>query len=105
MVTDEQVEKAADFIRDNAEKFATAKATRVYCEEYRKSLKAILFNHAEGAAGVRENLAYADEKYLKHLEELKQAVFEEEKLKGLIKAAEMKIELWRTSSANSRGRI
>lgn len=105
MVTDEQVERAADFIRDNAEDFAKAKALRIYNEEYRKSLKAILFNENEGSAAVRENLAYADERYLKHLEDLKTSVFEEEKLRGLTKAAEMKIELYRTSSANQRGRL
>lgn len=105
MVSDEQAEKAADYIRDHATAFAQAKANRIYHEEYRKSLKSMLFNHVEGAAAVRESLAYADERYLKHLEDLKQAVFEEEKLKGLIKAAEMKIEVWRSQSANLRGRI
>lgn len=105
MITDEQAEKAADYIRDNAENFANAKADRIYHEEYRKSLKAILFNDAEGAAAVRENLAYASDRYINHLHSLRQAVFEEEKLKGLISAAEMKIEVWRSESANNRGRI
>jgi len=105
MITDEQAEKAADFIRDNAINFANAKADRIYHEEFRKSLKAILFNEAEGAAGVRENLAYAHEKYIEHIGKLREAVFEEEKLRGLVKAAEMKIELWRSQSTNLRGRI
>lgn len=105
MITDEQAEKAADYIRDNAENFATAKARRIYHEEYKKSLKAILFNDAEGAASVRENKAYADHRYIEHINNLKQAVFEEEKLKGLISAAEMKIEVWRSQSANQRGKI
>lgn len=105
MITDEQIEKSADFIRDNADAFAKAKANRIYAEEYRKSLKAILFNNYEGSAAVRENGAYSDERYLEHLEKLRSAVLEEEKLRGLIKAAEMKIEVWRSSSANRRGRI
>jgi hypothetical protein len=105
MVTDEQAERAADFIRDNAEKFATAKANRIYHEEYRKSLKAILFCDEQGSAALREELAYSNDRYLDHLKELRQAVFEEEKLKGMIKAAEMKIEVWRSQSANLRGRI
>lgn len=105
MITDEQAEKAADFIRDNAEKFAQAKANRIYLEGYGKSLKAVLFNDAEGAAAVRENLAYADARYHEHLKQLRDAVFEEEKIKGLISAAEMKIEVWRSESANARGRL
>jgi hypothetical protein len=105
MVNDEQAERAADYIRDNAKAFATAKAHRVYCEEYRKSLKAILFNNYEGAAAVREQLAYADDRYTAHLEEIRQAVLEEETIRGLIKAAEQKIEVWRSQSANLRGRI
>lgn len=105
MVTDEQAEKAADFIRDNAENFANAKADRIYDEEYRKSLKAILFNDEEGAAAVRENAAYASDRYIEHLHRLRDSVFQEERLRGLIKAAEMKIELWRSQSANARGRI
>jgi hypothetical protein len=105
LVTDEQAERAADFIRDNAEKFAHAKANRIYHEEYRKSLKAILFSDYEGSAVVREQAAYADDKYTEHLKSLRQAVLEEEKLKGMIKAAEMKIEVWRSQSANLRGRI
>lgn len=105
MITDEQAEKAADYIRDNAEKFAQAKARRIYCEEYKKSLKAILFNDVQGAAAVRENLAYADERYMKLIKDLELAVFEEEKIKGLISAAEMKIEVWRSLQANQRGRI
>lgn len=105
MLTDDQAEKAADFIKSNAGKFAQAKATRIYCEEYRKSLKAILFNQMEGTIADKENKAYAHEKYLLHLDELRNAVIEEEKLRGLIKAAEMQIEIWRSESANSRGRI
>lgn len=106
MINDDQAEKAADFIRDKAEDFAKAKAQRIYCEEYRKSLKAILFSdYDSGTVADKENYAYSDQRYLDHLEKLKQAVFEEEKLKGLISAAEMKIEVWRSSSANRRGKI
>lgn len=105
MITDEQAEKAADFIRDNSEAFATAKANRIYCEEYRKSLKAIIAANSEGTVAARDNLAYSDPRYLEHLQELKNAVFQEEKLKGLISAAHAKIECWRSLSANNRGKI
>ena len=104
-IEDEDVEKANDWLTDNADARARAKAERTYCEEYRKSLKAILFNEMEGTMAERENQAYAHERYQAHLEKLKQAVFEDEKLKALAAAAQMKIEVWRTMAANARGGI
>ena len=35
-------QKAVDYLRDNADKFAKAKAERVYLEEFRKSKKSLL---------------------------------------------------------------
>ena len=47
--------KAVDYIIANAKKFAKAKAERVYLEEYRKSLKAILMKQSmESAIGAQE---------------------------------------------------
>lgn len=97
-----EVDKTRDWLRDNAEKAAQAKAYRIYCEKYRKSLKAIIFNEQEGTMAERENKAYSDPRYLKHLEELKDAVFQDEHMKALRAAAEMKIEIWRTEQANYR---
>ena len=104
-ITDEDVEKANDWLVMNARKRAEAKAERTYCEEYRKSLKAILFNEMEGTMAERENKAYAHEKYQAHLEKLKEAVLKDEELKALAAAAQMKIEVWRTQQANQRGGI
>ena len=42
MILDADIEKAVDWLRDNAEDAAKSKAYRVYLEEYRKSLKAII---------------------------------------------------------------
>lgn len=98
----DEVDKARDWLIHNAEKCANAKANRTYAEEYRKSLKAILFNDFEGPATVRENLAYADKRYLDHLEVIRNAVFEDEHMKALKGAAEMKIEIWRTTQATLR---
>ena len=99
----EDIQKAQQWLIDNAEKCAQAKAHRTYCEEYRKSLKAILFNEMNGTMAERENLAYAHERYLGHLEKLKEAVLQDEKLKALRNAAEIKIGIWRTEQATLRG--
>ena len=40
MITDLEIEKAVDYLRDNATKAAQARANRIYLEEYRKTIKA-----------------------------------------------------------------
>jgi len=102
-IADEQVEGALDYLRDNATQAAKAKAERVYIEEYRKSLKAmIMLEHSELPLGAQERNAYADPRYIAHLEALKAAVEVDERQKHLRTAAEAKIEAWRSQSANER---
>ena len=83
---------------------AQARADRVYCEEYRKSLKAILMKeHAALSAVAQEREAYADPRYLAHLEALKTAVEAEEAARWRMVTAQAAVEVWRTLSANDRG--
>lgn len=102
-ITDEEIEKALDYLRDNATHAAVAKGERVFAEEYRKSLKAILASQSnETSEHARSDFAYSHPKYLEHLEALKTAVIEDENNRGLRVAAEAKIEAWRTMSSNQR---
>ena len=74
--------KAVDYIIANAKKFAKAKAERVYLEEYRKSLKAILMKQSmESAVNAQEREAYSHDDYVQLLHGLKEAVEIEEKLR------------------------
>lgn len=94
---------AVDYILRNAPKFAAAKAERVYLEEFRKSKKALLMAESRAeAANAREQYAYAHEDYRALLDGLKAAVEVEEKLKWDLEAARMRVEIWRTQSANNR---
>lgn len=94
---------AADYIIQNAAKFAAAKAQRVYLEEFRKSKKAILMGQCQAKSAVeREQYAYAHEDYLALLGGLKAAVEVEEKLRWDLIAAQARIEIWRTQCANNR---
>ena len=43
-ISEEDVQKAVDWLRDNAEACAKARPTRIYLEEYRKSIKALLMS-------------------------------------------------------------
>jgi len=106
MISDEEAEKAADYIRDNATRAAEAHATRIYLTEYRKSMKAILMaDKLLDALGAQERYAYSHQKYLKHLDALREAIAEDKKMEWMMKAAETKIDVWRSQSANSRGKI
>jgi hypothetical protein len=96
-------DRAVDYILANAGKFAAAKAQRVYLEEFRKSKKAILMAQSQAKTGTeREQYAYGHEDYLGLLGGLKAAVEVEEKLKWDLEAARLRVEIWRTKSANNR---
>ena len=96
-------EVAVNYIRKNATKFAVAKAHRIYTEEYRKSLKAILMKRSlESTVNAQEREAYAHEEYQKHLKAIREAVEEEEFLRWKMVAAEAMIEVWRSQEATKR---
>ena len=95
--------KAVDYIIANAKKFAKAKAERIYLEEYRKSLKAILMKQSmETAVNAQEREAYSHDDYVALLVGLKEAVEIEEKLRWDLIGAQARVEIWRTEQANNR---
>ena len=103
MITDEDVEKAIDYLRDNATAAAQSRANRIYMDEFRKSLKALIMKeHAHLPVGAQEREAYADERYKKHLEAMKIAIAQDEQNRFMRVAAEAKIEAWPSFSANHR---
>jgi len=106
VITESQVEAANDFIRDSADKYAQAKAQRIYLEQFRKTQKAILYQEATaGTIQEKESYAYAHPDYVRNLEGVKAAVEIEESLKWKMIAAQAKIEMWRTQQANNRSGI
>lgn len=102
MISEREVERAADFIRDNADLLAKAKSERIYLEQYRKTKKATLVQKAFGTVQERDSFAYAHPEYEELLSGLKAAIEEEERLKWMMVAAQAKIEIWRTQQANNR---
>jgi len=103
MSQDRDPHKAVDYIIANASKFAKAKAERVYLEEYRKSLKALLMKRSlEETIGAQEREAYAHDEYKQLLLGLKSAVEIEEKLRWDLIAAQARVEIWRSEQANMR---
>lgn len=103
IVSDAECDKAVDFIRDNVPAVAEAKGRIVYLESYGKSLKATLMKHSdEKSAAAQEREAYASAKWIEHCENLREATVEYEMARGMINAASMKIDVWRSESANNR---
>lgn len=101
--TEIDIFKCLDYIRDNAKKYAQAKANRIFLEEFRKSLKASLMATQLGEpVNAREMYAYAHHEYTLHLEGMKEAIEQEENLRWKLIAAQAKIEVWRSLSANQR---
>jgi hypothetical protein len=94
---------AIDYIIKHAKRFAQAKADRIYLEEYRKSLKAVLMKKSgESAIGAQERDAYAHPDYVELLNGLREAVEIEEKLRWDLIAAQARVEVWRSQEATNR---
>jgi 16S rRNA G966 N2-methylase RsmD len=106
VISEDDIEKALDYLRDNAPKAAKAKAERIYMEEYRKVVKAQIMRESDDKAlGTQEAIAYADPRYRQHLEAMKEAVERDEYNKWMLTAAEAKIEAWRTQCSNQRANL
>lgn len=103
MITDEEIEKAVDWLAYNAVKAAKCRAERLYLEDYTRVLKAIIMNeHPDLAVNAQEREAYSDDRYKEHLLALRIAIDEDEKNFFLRNAAETKIKSWQTMCSNNR---
>ncbi len=106
---EKDVSNAANFIRDNARKFAVAKAESIYLEHYRTALRGDLIKELikSGIKGAETLKAYAeaDEKYKTVLRGWREAIADYEELRLLVKAAELKIELFRTKASTQRAEM
>lgn len=103
MINEQEVEAAVDWLRDTANEAAQKRAERLYLDEYRKVLRAKLMKqHMDLPVSAQEREALADPQYAEHLQALKTAIDEDEKMRFLRVAAEAKIEAWRSMNANHR---
>lgn len=101
--------EAVDYMIQKSAEYAQAKANRIYCEEYRKTLKAQLCKQAMEmgyeAVNAQEREAYSHPDYKAHLTAIKEAVEAEEKLRWMLIAAEARIEVYRTLEASRRAEM
>ena len=103
MIDDSEVEKALDWLRDNAESIGAAKERLVKAGHMIKHIKALeMKKWNEQAVSAQEREALASQRYLGALMEEALAAGEYEKMKSLREAAALKIQSWQTISANYR---
>ncbi len=103
MITDDDIEKAVDYLRDNAVKLAKAKAASIYLDDYSKVVKSqIMRENDNKSLGAQEAIAYSDPRYNEHLKARKIADEEYEYLRWMMEAAQAKISVFQTQSANNR---
>lgn len=102
-ISDDDIEKALDYLRDSSAKAARARAERIYLDEYCKPLKSLIMReNTSESLGAQEARAYADPRYKQHLEALRAASETCDYLIFMREAAFAKIEAWRTFRASER---
>lgn len=103
IVTEESVERALDWLRDNADEIGEAKRCAVKYDHMLKHVRAVAMkSHLDLPVGAQEREALASEVYKKAIEHAANAAGEYEKMKALREAAALRIEVWRSSCANFR---
>jgi beta-phosphoglucomutase-like phosphatase (HAD superfamily) len=103
LVSEADVERALDFLRDNARDIGEAKAAAVKAEHMLRHIKAVAMKiSGEPSVSAQEREAYASDQYMKAIENAAEAAGVYEQMKALREAAAMKIESWRTQSSNYR---
>lgn len=104
IVTDGDLQKALDWLRDSAIDIKMARERMKIAENMVKVQEAFGFKLSEAkSAEARKADARTSEKYIAAIKEEAEAFGEFEKLKALREAAALKIETWRTEQANFRG--
>ncbi len=103
MITEEEISKALDYLRDEAKPDAKARAERLYMETW---IKTVLAQESAKQSGVgvtaAEVQARISEPYIQALEAMRAAIYEDERRRFLRQAAEHKIEVYRTQEASNR---
>ena len=107
MITEKQVQEALDWMLQNEDALAEAKAAYHDLDRFSKTIKAELMSKISSNMSVaaRETEALANEEYKTHLDNLR--IAEEQYLKYEYKMDHNKLicQLWQTISANKRQSI
>jgi len=104
IVTEAEVEKALDFLRDSAAQLGQIREEAIKADRYVDHVEAIkTLASDETSDSKRRADARSSQEWLSAVDEAARWAGELEKLRALRTAAEAKIEAWRTESATYRG--
>jgi len=103
MIADEDIEREVDWLASSARTCAKARAERIYLEEYSRVLRSLLMaEHPHLSVAAQEREACKDDRYLTHLDGLREAIERDEALRFRRHAAEAKLSAWQTQHATER---
>lgn len=103
LISEAEVERALDWLRDNADDIGVAKQDAYFTDGMVKHVKALeMKKHNELPVSAQEREALATPAYRQALLDAAVAAGEYEKLRSLREAAAAKIEAWRSAGANYR---
>lgn len=103
MISEDEIERALCYLRDEAPRDAQARANRLYLEQFLKTVLAQEQTKLTGmSATAAEAMARTSQPYLDVLQAYKETVQEDERRRFLRSAAEAKIEVWRSQEASNR---
>jgi hypothetical protein len=103
LVTEWSVERCLDWLRDNAAAIGAAKREAVYRDHMVRVTKALeMKRHSDMPVSRAEIEALTSDAYARAILEDARAAGEYERLVGLRRAAEARIEAWRSEQANYR---
>ena len=103
IVSDEDVGRALDWLRDNAVMFGDAKERLMLATSMVKIVDALEFKRSDAkTAEARKADARTSDRYMNAITEEAKAAGSFETMRALRDAAEAKIEAWRTESSNYR---
>lgn len=102
-ISDENVEKALEYLATSAKPYAEWKSRMKWLEHRRNSVRSIASLQQKGKSNAENTTrAEASQDYQTVLNEYKEAVYEFTLIESYRKAAELKIEMYRTISASNR---
>ena len=106
-ISDQMVEKALDFIRDHAEEYGRLRGLAKGLDHERKIVRGQMFlESCEKTAAAKEADAESSQEYQNIVKEIVQVETDLAIVSTQIKAAELKIEVWRSLNARQgRGHI
>ena len=102
MISDDRVEGAVEYIRDNGGLVGQLRGQKAMLEHRIKIERSQRFLEAEGTVAEREAIAWTDPAVYELCNEYRDCVTELETIATRFKSAELLIEVWRTQNANQR---